>query len=124
MCQCTPAPLALLRQGLFGCAPVHPSIAIDIKMLELVTNLFHNMAPNTTAWCESLDAFLRDLGFKLEHPVRKRSRPNEILLMALRRSRYVGGSQILCNGSVHYAMPRRSTSTRWFWSDGRISPAV
>lgn len=40
-----------------------------MKMLELVTNLFHNMAPNTTAWCESLDGFLRDLGFKLEHPV-------------------------------------------------------
>lgn len=68
-CKCTPAPLGLLHRGLFGCAPVHPSIAIDIKMLDLVTKLFLNMAPNTTAWCESLDSFLRDRGFKLENPV-------------------------------------------------------
>lgn len=40
-----------------------------MKMLNLVTKLFHNMAPNTTAWCESLDAFLREQGFKLEKPV-------------------------------------------------------
>lgn len=69
VCHCTPAPLALLRRGFFGCAPVHPSIAVDMKMLDLVTRLFLNMAPNTTAWCETLDSFLREQGFKLEHPV-------------------------------------------------------
>lgn len=40
-----------------------------MNMLNLVTKLFLNMAPNTTAWCESLDSFLRERGFKLEHPV-------------------------------------------------------
>ncbi|KAG2336560.1 hypothetical protein BDR05DRAFT_896532, partial [Suillus weaverae] len=35
-CECCPAPLQLMTRGLFACAPVTPSLAVDICVLELV----------------------------------------------------------------------------------------
>ena len=34
-------------------------------MLEFVNELFVNAAPNTTAWCETLEAFLGNRRYKL-----------------------------------------------------------
>lgn len=68
-CPCRPAPVALMRLGLFGCAPMRPSIALDINMLEFVSTMFLNLAPNVTGWCESLEIHLRRRGYKLKQPV-------------------------------------------------------
>ena len=70
VCQCAPAPLLLLRQGLFPCAPSAPSLAVDIGMLKFVQELFVRVAPNVTAWCETLEATLAKRGFKLNTKVR------------------------------------------------------
>ncbi|KAG1883231.1 hypothetical protein F4604DRAFT_1879008 [Suillus subluteus] len=64
-CECCPAPLQLMTRGLFACAPITPSLAVDIQVLELVKNLFVRMTPNSTAWCDALENFLNERGYKL-----------------------------------------------------------
>jgi hypothetical protein len=73
ICTCTPAALQLLSLGLFPCAPSRPSLAVDINMLEFVGELFTNAAPNTTAWCETLETFLATRRYKLMTRVRNLS---------------------------------------------------
>jgi CxC1 like cysteine cluster associated with KDZ transposases len=69
-CRCGPAALQLLSRGLFPCAPTAPTLAVDIKMLEFVRELFVRMPPNTTAWCDTLEAFLGKRAYKLTTRVR------------------------------------------------------
>lgn len=64
-CQCCPAALQLLSRGLFPCAPIAPTLAVDIKMLDFVQELFVRMPPNTTSWCEAIEALLSKRGYKL-----------------------------------------------------------
>ncbi|RDB18751.1 hypothetical protein Hypma_014627 [Hypsizygus marmoreus] len=65
VCSCA-APLHLLRLGLFPCAPVRPTLAVDMKMLEYVEELFVRSAPNITAWCDTLEAFLGNRNYKVK----------------------------------------------------------
>lgn len=65
LCNCTSPALQLLELGFFPCAPINPSLAVDLNMLEFVNELFVNAAPNTTAWCETLEAFLGNRRYKL-----------------------------------------------------------
>jgi hypothetical protein len=59
-----------MMRGLFTCAPIAPSLAVDIRVLELVNKLFARMTPNSTAWCEALETFLNERGYKLNTKVR------------------------------------------------------
>jgi hypothetical protein len=65
ICNCTPPALQLLNIGLFPCAPTRPSLAVDLNMLDLVGKYFVHAAPNTTAWCDTLESFLGDRKYKL-----------------------------------------------------------
>lgn len=65
VCACTTAALQLLNRGLFPCAPVAPTLAVDMKLLELVRELFLRMPPNVTAWCDTLESFLGERRYKL-----------------------------------------------------------
>ena len=65
ICKCMPPALQLLNMGLFPCAPTRPSLAIDLNMLDLIGEYFVHAAPNTTAWCETLESFLGDRKYKL-----------------------------------------------------------
>ncbi|KIJ60414.1 hypothetical protein HYDPIDRAFT_76343, partial [Hydnomerulius pinastri MD-312] len=56
-CGCCPTSVTLLTCGLFACLPVAPSVAVDLRVLELVKKLFVRMTPNTTTWCEALECF-------------------------------------------------------------------
>lgn len=69
LCTCTSPALQLLQRGLFPCAPLLPSLAVDLNMLEFVNELFVNAAPNTTAWCETLESFLGNRRYKLSTQV-------------------------------------------------------
>ncbi|KAG2079604.1 uncharacterized protein F5147DRAFT_749512 [Suillus discolor] len=64
-CACAPAPLQLLSRSYFACAPIAPSLAVDLQLLELVKTLFVHITPNTTAWCETLEVFLAGRGYHL-----------------------------------------------------------
>ncbi|KAJ7182224.1 hypothetical protein C8R43DRAFT_1115874 [Mycena crocata] len=64
---CNPAAEQLLSEGLFPCAPRRPTLAVDLRLLELAKKLFVRIAPNKTAWTSTLEDFLGSLGFTLAH---------------------------------------------------------
>ncbi|KAJ7107142.1 hypothetical protein C8R44DRAFT_834299 [Mycena epipterygia] len=66
VCSCCSAPNQLLKAGLFACSPQHPSLAVDVEVLEFARRLFVNMPPNNTAWCNTLETFLSSRGYKLK----------------------------------------------------------
>ncbi|KAG6823501.1 hypothetical protein H0H92_010012, partial [Tricholoma furcatifolium] len=77
VCSCAPsqsAPQQLLLRGFFPCAPLFPSLAVGLKVLDFVSELFVNIPPNNTAWCKAHERFLDRLGYKLtpEGSLRKR----------------------------------------------------
>ncbi|KIJ10415.1 hypothetical protein PAXINDRAFT_16570 [Paxillus involutus ATCC 200175] len=49
--------------GLFPCAPVAPSLAVDLRVLQFVKTLFVRQTPNVTAWCEAVEVFLAGCGY-------------------------------------------------------------
>lgn len=65
VCQCSPAAEQLVCIGLFPCAPLAPSLAIDIGLLQFTQALFVRLPPNTTSFCETLEYFLECRGYKL-----------------------------------------------------------
>ncbi|KAG6818511.1 hypothetical protein H0H93_004399, partial [Arthromyces matolae] len=67
VCSCQAA-VELVSQGLFPCAPLRPSLAVDLGVLDFVRELFLRSAPNNTAWCEALEAFLASRKYLLESP--------------------------------------------------------
>ena len=52
-----------MERGLFACSPVLPTLAVDLRVLELVKKLFVQLTPNMTAWCEALKSFLEGQGY-------------------------------------------------------------
>ncbi|KAJ7085196.1 hypothetical protein B0H15DRAFT_783307 [Mycena belliarum] len=65
ICACHPAPRQLLQAGLFPCSPCHPSLAVDVNVLDFVWRLFLHLPPNNTAFCNTLENFLASRGYKL-----------------------------------------------------------
>ncbi|KAI6111089.1 hypothetical protein F5141DRAFT_1188346 [Pisolithus sp. B1] len=65
-CPCTPAPVCLMKHGLFASTPTAPTLAVDLQVLEFLRKLFVHLTPNSTAWCEALESFLDGQGYKLQ----------------------------------------------------------
>ncbi|KAI6037646.1 hypothetical protein EDC04DRAFT_2868602 [Pisolithus marmoratus] len=74
VCSCVPATVQLLWMGYFPCAPLGPTLAVSLQLLSLVRQLFMQMPPNTSAWCESFEAYLAGMGYKVDtkEGIRKR----------------------------------------------------
>ncbi|KAJ7813201.1 hypothetical protein B0H14DRAFT_3478234 [Mycena olivaceomarginata] len=64
ICHCQTVGEQLLTAGLFPCSP-QPSLAVDVGVLEFVRQLFVNLPPNNTAFCNTLEGFLASRGYKL-----------------------------------------------------------
>ena len=64
-CKCFPVALSLMSWGLFPCTPTAPTLAVDLSVLDFVRELFLRVAPNTSAWCETLECFLATRRYKL-----------------------------------------------------------
>ncbi|KAJ7704889.1 hypothetical protein B0H17DRAFT_1156918 [Mycena rosella] len=47
--------------------PFHPSLAVDLRVLEFTMNLFLQIAPNNTAFSATLERCLASMGFQLDH---------------------------------------------------------
>jgi hypothetical protein len=58
-----------MQVGAFGCAPILPSLAVDLRVLEFTMNLFLQVAPNNTAISIALERVLANMGFQLDHQV-------------------------------------------------------
>jgi len=68
-CSCLPAHVQLVSLSLFPCSPMYPQMAISIDMLEFVSELFVNMAPNERAWATMLMQYLAACGHTLQTEV-------------------------------------------------------
>ncbi|KAG6913524.1 hypothetical protein DXG01_006197, partial [Tephrocybe rancida] len=51
--------------GCFASAPLEPTLAVNFKVLEFVSTLFLNVAPNNTGWTDTVETFLTKQGYKL-----------------------------------------------------------
>ncbi|KZV94702.1 hypothetical protein EXIGLDRAFT_611406, partial [Exidia glandulosa HHB12029] len=67
ICACTPAVEQLLARGYFPCAPVRPSLAFNLKLLEFISIHSLNVAPNATAWAASLQQYWARRGLVAEY---------------------------------------------------------
>ncbi|EJD38583.1 hypothetical protein AURDEDRAFT_72046, partial [Auricularia subglabra TFB-10046 SS5] len=56
-CRCAPLAEQLVAAGYFPCAPKRPSMAFNLRLLELISLHSLHVAPNTTAWAATLEAF-------------------------------------------------------------------
>ncbi|EIW78899.1 hypothetical protein CONPUDRAFT_26075, partial [Coniophora puteana RWD-64-598 SS2] len=72
-CGCQTAPLQLVRLGMFPNTPSKPTLAIDFRVLSLASNLFKRLTPNSTAWCEALDDFFKQMRYQFatDDPLRR-----------------------------------------------------
>ncbi|EPQ50190.1 hypothetical protein GLOTRDRAFT_50923 [Gloeophyllum trabeum ATCC 11539] len=65
VCPCRPSYSQLLEQQLFPCAPLFPSLAVDLNVLEFVSHLFVELPPNNTAWCNAVETFLQSRSYAI-----------------------------------------------------------
>ncbi|KIJ36263.1 hypothetical protein M422DRAFT_261408 [Sphaerobolus stellatus SS14] len=64
-CLCKPVSEVLLSMGFFGCAPIRPSVAFDVNLLDLIsTNMFY-LAPNISGWGLTLEWFWNERGYTM-----------------------------------------------------------
>jgi len=56
--------------GYFPCAPIRPTFAFDINLLEFVSTASHHMAPNVAGWSSALQYFLSVRGYLVGEKVR------------------------------------------------------
>ncbi|KAJ3540622.1 hypothetical protein NMY22_g4217 [Coprinellus aureogranulatus] len=67
ICACQPT-ITLLSVGFVASAPIRPTLAFDIKMLEFARELYLHSPPNSTAWTSAWESFLRGRGLTFSHP--------------------------------------------------------
>ncbi|KAK7007314.1 hypothetical protein R3P38DRAFT_2553906 [Favolaschia claudopus] len=67
VCKCNPASVQLMRLGAFGSAPLMPSLAVDLRVLEFTRTLFLAISPNNTAISQALETFLSAMGYQLDN---------------------------------------------------------
>ncbi|KAJ3816805.1 hypothetical protein F5880DRAFT_1512329, partial [Lentinula raphanica] len=74
VCACRTAAVQLVERGLFPCAPLQPSLAVDMRVLDFVARLFLRISPNTTALADTICDFLSSQGYHMqgEDPLRRR----------------------------------------------------
>ena len=68
-CKCRPAASQLLSRGFSPCAPIAPSLTVDINLLDFARELFLRLPPNNTGWCDTLESFLHVRNHKLQSRV-------------------------------------------------------
>src|SRR5258708_3241155 len=65
-CVKRPVTEQLVQHGLFPCAPLRPTLVIDIFMLEWATTLFLHMALNVCAWTTTTEIMLKQEGYAFD----------------------------------------------------------
>lgn len=64
----------LLALGFFPSAPIRPSFAFELSMMDFAHQLYLRSPPNRTAWASTLDYILRQRGYTLRgsDPIHRR----------------------------------------------------
>lgn len=84
VCPCSPAAVQLMNIGAFPCAPILPTLAVNLRVLEFAMNLLVQIAPNTTALAMTLEHCLGSMGFQLDHQVSGEPSPPNFLTPSAR----------------------------------------
>lgn len=69
VCECSTAAHQLLERGLFPCAPLSPTLAVDVHQLQFVAKYSVREKPNVSAWAAALTESLESEGFSLAERV-------------------------------------------------------
>lgn len=69
VCRCRLAAKQLVQQGLFPCAPLYPTLAVDMCVLQLVSGLFLRISPNNTTVSGTVEEFLQARGYQMQGEV-------------------------------------------------------
>ncbi|KAF9505494.1 hypothetical protein BS47DRAFT_1400330 [Hydnum rufescens UP504] len=64
VCPCHLAAIQLVERGFFPCAPLFPTLAVSLNMLEFVASLFLHTAPNERALATTLVEYLKARGYE------------------------------------------------------------
>ena len=72
-----------MQRGLFGCAPIHPTLAVSMKLLRFAQLHFLHVAPNRTGFVHALHCFLSELSYTLPNSVGESLRT--VIFIALTR---------------------------------------
>jgi hypothetical protein len=64
VCACRSAAVQILERGFFPCAPLYPTLAVSLHMLEFVAALFLHTAPNERAWAATVVGYLKARGYE------------------------------------------------------------
>ncbi|KAF9503957.1 hypothetical protein BS47DRAFT_1401906 [Hydnum rufescens UP504] len=64
VCPCRLAAIQLVERSFFPCAPLFPTLAVSLDMLEFVASLFLHTAPNERAWAMTLVEYLKAHGYE------------------------------------------------------------
>lgn len=73
VCACRSACKELLARGYFPCAPISPSLGFNTSLLDFIAIHSLNVAPNVTAWSDTLETFWARRGLPSRHHVRSSS---------------------------------------------------
>jgi hypothetical protein len=65
VCHHASAAVQLVQLGLFPCAPVEPSLAVDMAVLQFASQLFMRSSPNVRAFADTIDVILSERQYKL-----------------------------------------------------------
>ncbi|KAF9510271.1 hypothetical protein BS47DRAFT_1300342 [Hydnum rufescens UP504] len=69
VCVCCLAAIQLVERGFFPCAPLFPTLAVSLNMLEFVASLFLHMAPNERAWAALWSSTSKLVGMSLQQEI-------------------------------------------------------
>ncbi|KIJ37663.1 hypothetical protein M422DRAFT_177688 [Sphaerobolus stellatus SS14] len=73
-CLCKPTSNQLIKRGFFPCAPIQPSLAFDVNLLDLASTNMYYLAPNIAGWALTLEMFWKEKGYVLGQRERLRRR--------------------------------------------------
>ena len=104
-CACFSAAKQLVSRGFFPCTPIIPTLAIDIEMLQFLSELFIHIPSNNTAWTETLESIWAQRQYKLTMRVCPFAIPVMYTIHPLfYRICFVRGLRICTAGSLHLLM--------------------
>ncbi|KAJ7463383.1 hypothetical protein FB451DRAFT_1043224 [Mycena latifolia] len=75
ICSCSPAAVQLIQCGAFPCAPLAPTLAVDLRVLEFAMNLSCKSPPTTPPFRHA-GTMPGCHGLQLQHQVRGGNLPN------------------------------------------------
>lgn len=123
-CDCRTWAQQLVSLGYFPSAPVRPSVAFSVRLLELISVHSLNVAPNITAWATTLESFWARRGFTIDERVRADCSQLARGADGVASAYFARGSVTPCIGTKYLSTTRTTRSQTRLWVRAPSSPLV